>query len=131
MSIAKAIFSGTVFRAPEKRFTRKNVPVTFFTLQLDDNPDLLLRVISKGKTAESVESSISKSDRVVVEGRLETDVIQDENGEDKRIMQIEVNSIEVLSGSLQGSSKQAPKGEVKFAEDDFSDDLIDNEEIPF
>lgn len=127
MSIAKAVFSGTVFREPEKRFTRNNVPVTSFTLKVDDPGEVLLRVISKGKLAENVENSIRKSDRIVAEGALETDSAQDEDGNEKRFVQLQLNSFEVLSGG----SSLSPKSDVKYAEDDFSDELIDNEEIPF
>ena len=33
MALAKAVVTGTVFRAPEKRFTQNNVPVSSFVLK--------------------------------------------------------------------------------------------------
>ncbi len=129
MTVCKATFSGMIFRAPEKRFTQNNIPITSFTLQVDGNDDLLVRVISMGKTAETVENSLSKKDRIVVEGRLKTAVVKDENGSEKRIMELDLASFEKISGS--STSDNEPKEITKFAEEDFSDDLIGEEEIPF
>ena len=129
MTVCKATFSGTVFRAPEKRFTQTNIPITFLTLQIDGNDDLLIRVISMGKTAEMVERNVSKNDRIIVEGRLKTGAVKDEDGNEKRIMELELSSFEKIGGS-QGQSG-ASKEIARFAEDDFSDDLIGEEEIPF
>ncbi len=129
MTICKATFSGTVFRAPEKRFTQNNIAITFFTLQVDGNDDLLVRVISMGKAAETAEQTLSKGDRVVADGKLRVGVAKDENGDDKRTMELELTSFEKIGGSSSngGESKQI----AKFAEEDFSDDLIGEEEIPF
>ena len=129
MTVCKATFSGTVFRAPEKRFTQTNIPITFLTLQIDGNDDLLIRVISMGKTAEMVERNVSKSDRIIVEGRLKTGAVKDEDGNEKRIMELELSSFEKIGGSQ--SQSGASKEIARFAEDDFSDDLIGEEEIPF
>ena len=96
MTVCKATFSGTVFRAPEKRFTQTNIPITFLTLQIDGNDDLLIRVISMGKTAEMVERNVSKNDRIIVEGRLKTGAVKDEDGNEKRIMELELSSFEKI-----------------------------------
>ena len=129
MTVCKATFSGTVFRAPEKRFTQNNIAITFFTLQVDGNDDLLIRVISMGKAAETVEQTLSKGDRVVTDGKLRIGAAKDENGDDKRVMELELSSFEKVGGS--SSKGEAPKQIAKFAEEDFSDDLIGEEEIPF
>lgn len=128
MTVCKATFSGTVFRGPEKRFTQNNIPITFLTLQVDGNNELLVRVISMGKTAETVESALSKNDRIVVEGRLKVGAVKDEDGNEKRVMELDLSSFEKIGGT---SSEQAPKEIAKFAEEDFQDDLIGEEEIPF
>lgn len=128
MTVCKATFSGTVFRAPEKRFTQSNIPITFFTLQVDGNDDLLVRVISMGKAAETVDSALSKNDKVVVEGRLKVGVAKNEDGNEQRVMELDLASFERIGD---GSSTSAPKEIAKFAEEDFSDDLIGDEDIPF
>ena len=61
MSIAKAVISGTVYRNPEKRFTGNNIPVTSFTLNIDEKDQSLVRVVARGNLAETVENSIDDS----------------------------------------------------------------------
>ena len=39
MSLAKAVVSGTVYRAPEKRFTSNNIPVTAFAMNISDTEE--------------------------------------------------------------------------------------------
>ena len=72
MSLAKAVVSGTVYRAPEKRFTSNNIPVTAFAMNISDTEEQLVRVVARGKLAETMGDSVSKGDKIVVEGRLQT-----------------------------------------------------------
>lgn len=51
MSLAKAVISGTVYRAPEKRFTSNNVPISAFAMNISDTEETLVRVIAKGNLA--------------------------------------------------------------------------------
>lgn len=51
MSLAKAVISGTVYRAPEKRFTSNNVPISAFALNISETEESLVRVIAKGNLA--------------------------------------------------------------------------------
>ena len=129
MTISKAVLSGIVYRAPEKRFTSNNVPISYFTINIDQAEETLVRVIAKGNLAEIVEKNIAKSDKVVVEGRLQNSTIQAEDGTEKKIVEVDLSSFEKLSGSANKSSNEEQI--VKFAEEDFSDDLIGEEEIPF
>ena len=134
MSIAKAVISGTVYRNPEKRFTGNNIPVTSFTLNIDEKDQSLVRVIARGNLAETVENSISKNDKVVIEGRLQISSFQAEDGSEKKVMEVDLSSFEVISSSVQTSSSKAnTKSEeiVKFSEVESEDILIGEEEIPF
>ena len=118
MSIAKAVISGTVYRNPEKRFTGNNIPVTSFT---------------RGNNAESIEQAVSKGDRIVVEGRLQVSNIQGEDGTEKKVMEIDLSSFEILgSSNMQNASAKKTADEVvKFSETEMDDVLIGEEEIPF
>ena len=133
MSIAKAVLSGTVYRNPEKRFTGNNIPVTTFTLNIDEKEQSLIRIVARGNNAESIEQAISKGDKVVVEGRLQISSIQDDDGNEKKVMELDLSSFEVLSGSQSVSSSSSSKSDdvVKFAEVEMDDVLIGEEEIPF
>ncbi len=133
MSIAKAVLSGTVYRNPEKRFTGNNIPVTTFTLNIDEKEQSLIRIVARGNNAEAIEQAVSKGDKVVVDGRLQITSIQGEDGSDKKVMELDLSSFEVLSGSQSVSSSSSSKSDdvVKFAEVEMDDVLIGEEEIPF
>ena len=128
MTVCKAIFSGTVFRGPEKRATQNNIPLTFFTLNVDGKEELLVRVVSMGKTAETAAQILKKNDRVVIEGRLKNAVVKDDDGSEKRVMELDLSSFEKVGGEV---TKSTPDKLVQFSEEDYSDDLLGEEEIPF
>ena len=132
MSIAKAVISGTVYRNPEKRFTGNNIPVTTFTLNIDEKEQSLIRVIARGNNAETLEQAVSKGDKVVIEGRLQVSTIQGDDGTEKKVMEIDMSSFEVLSSSQSPSTSSKSSDEVvKFSEVEMDDVLIGEEEIPF
>ena len=134
MAIAKAVVTGTVYRAPEKRYTQNNVPVSSFVLNIGEREETLLRVLAKRTSLDEVVSELSQNDRVLVEGRLQITTVKNENGVERKIFEIDANSIEQLGGTVKVSSAPKASGSediVKFASDDFSNELIGEEEIPF
>lgn len=135
MSLAKAVVTGTVYRAPEKRFTQNNVAVSSFVLNIGEREEMLIRVLSKRNALDEVVSAISKDERVLVEGRLQVEAVKMDDGSEKRIYEIDANTIERLgeASAVQaaGSSKFGTEEIVKFESDDFSNELIGEDEIPF
>ena len=135
MTLAKAVVTGTVFRAPEKRFTQNNVPVSSFVLNIGDREEMLIRVVVRRAALDEVVSEISKDERVLVEGRLQITTVKNDSGAERRIFEIDANAIEKMGGAAPASSsaKSSGAGEdiVKFSQDEFSDELIGEEEIPF
>jgi len=133
MSLAKAVISGTVYRAPEKRFTSNNVPIAAFALNISENEETLVRVLAKGNLATTVEETVQKGDRVIVEGRLQNNTVKNEDGSEKRIVEIDAFALEKLAGGSGSvpSAKNSPDRLVQFGQTDFSDDLIGEDEIPF
>ena len=137
MSLAKAVISGTVYREPEKRFTSNNVPITAFALNISDSEESVVRVITKGNFADTVEKTVHKGDKIIVEGRLQTAAVKMDDGTEKRIYEIDANTIEKLgedsgiSSVESGNSKFGTEEIVKFESDDFSNELIGEDEIPF
>ena len=133
MSIAKAVISGTVYRNPEKRFTGNNIPVTSFTLNIDEKEQSLIRVIARGNNAETLEQAVSKGDKIVIEGRLQVSTVQGDDGNEKKVMEIDMSSFEILSSSQSPSTSSAKSTDevVKFSEVEMDDVLIGEEEIPF
>jgi len=136
MAIAKAVVTGTVYRAPEKRFTQNNVAVSDFVLKVDDKEDILIRILSKRNFLDDVVSSLNRGDRVLVEGRLQTNTVKTDNGAEKRIYEIDANTIEKIgagtaAGAPAASATFATEEIVSFETDDFSNELIGEDEIPF
>ncbi len=132
MAFAKAVVTGTVFRAPEKRFTQNNVPVSSFVLNIGDREEMLIRVVVGRAALDEVVSGISKDDRVLVEGRLQITTVKNESGAERRIYEIDANTIEMMGGSTPASSNSSNSEDiVKFSQEEFSDELIGEDEIPF
>lgn len=132
MAFAKAVVTGTVFRAPEKRFTQNNVPVSSFVLNIGDREEMLIRVVVGRTALDEVVSGISKDDRVLVEGRLQITTVKNESGAERRIYEIDASTIEMMGGSAPASSNSNNSEDiVKFSQEEFSDELIGEDEIPF
>ena len=134
MSLAKAVVTGSVFRSPEKRFTQNNVPVSSFVLNIGEREEMLLRVVVKRQALDGIVSEISKDDRVLVEGRLQITTVKSDNGSERRIFEIDANTIELMGAGapkMASATSSANEDIVKFSQDEFSNELIGEEEIPF
>lgn len=133
MSLAKSVVTGTVYRAPEKRFTQNNVAVSAFVLNIGEREETLIRVLSKRNALDEIVSSLTKGERVLVEGRLQTAAVKMDDGSEKRIYEIDANTIEILGegASIPANQKFGTEEIVKFESDDMSNELINEDEIPF
>ena len=134
MTLAKAVVTGTIFRAPEKRYTQNNVPVSSFVINIGDREEMLLRVIAKRTALDEVVSSLGKDDKVLIEGRLQINTVKNENGNERKIFEIDANTVEPISPTT-GTGASAISSEeeiVKFPkEEELADELIGEDEIPF
>lgn len=137
MTLAKAVVTGSVFRAPEKRFTQNNVPVSSFVLNIGEREEMLLRVIAKRQSLDEVVSEITQNERVLVEGRLQITTVKSDSGAERKIFEIDANTIERMGAgaptpsSSSSSSSSSSEDIVKFSQEEFSNELIGEEEIPF
>lgn len=146
MTLAKATVSGTVFRAPEKRYTQNDIAVYGLTLNIDEKEETLIRVISKRRVLSEVLDNVKRGDRIIVDGRLQVATSKAQDGSDRKYFEIDANDIEVISGSnsvANTDSSSSQSSEVQFGEFEapsFDDEgssqiaeenLIDEEEIPF
>lgn len=131
MSLAKAVVTGSVFRAPEKRFTQNNIPVSSFVLNIGEREEMLIRVVVRRASLDEIVSSISKDDRVLVEGRLQITTVKNDSGAERRIFEIDANTIELMGAGAVAPSSSSDKDIVKFSQEEFSDELIGEDEIPF
>ena len=94
MSLAKSVVTGTVYRAPEKRFTQNNIAVSGFVLNVGEREETLVRVLSRRQALDEIVSSLSKGDKIVVEGRLQIATVKTDEGTERRIYEIDANTIE-------------------------------------
>ena len=132
MSLAKAVVTGTLYRAPEKRFTQNNVAVSAFVLNIGEREETLIRVLSKRNALDEIVSSLTKGERVLVEGRLQSATVKSDDGSERRIYEIDANTIERLGeASAPANQKFGTEEIVKFESDDLSNELINEDEIPF
>ncbi len=138
MSLAKAVITGTVVRTPEERFTQNNVSVSSFVVSIEERnaEPMLLRVISKRQSHQEVLSNLSKADRVLVEGALQISNVKDERGNERKVFELDANTIEKIGGASAASMAAVESNEpiVKYSDSEDIEDvneLINEEEIPF
>ena len=135
MAFSKAVVTGIVYRAPEKRFTQNNIAVSGFVLNIGERDEILVRILSRRQAQDEIVSSLSKGDKVLVEGRLQIATVKTDDGAERRIYEIDANMIERMgegSGlSASSNEKYGTEEIVKFESDDMSNELINEDEIPF
>lgn len=140
MTLARATISGIVVKNPEKRFTTNNIAVVTFSIDFSDanNPDQVVLARAVGNLADRIEKIVKRGSKIVVEGRLQLLSIKtSDEGFDKKVAEIEISSFECLSSGNSNQEDLSSSAEndkfVKFGEDEeeFADDLIGEDEIPF
>ena len=131
MSVAKSTVTGTVYRTAEKRYTQNNIAVSAFVLNIGEKEEMLLRIISRRQVLDETVSSLNKGDRILVDGRLQVATVKTDDGNERKIYEIDASSIEKISAGTPVNEKYGTEEIVKFESDNFSDELIGEDEIPF
>ena len=134
MTLAKIFITGKVVKNPEKRFTQNDLAITSFTIDVNPQDESLVRVFTMGNLADTVEQTVKMGDSVIVEGRLQTNTFKTTSGKDKKIFEINASTVEkITGGSTQQTQTPAAQKEnlVQFATEEISQDLLDEDEIPF
>ena len=134
MTLAKVFVTGKVVKNPEKRFTQNDLPITTFPMDFNPQEESIVRVSAVGNLADTVEQTIKMGDSVLVEGRLQTNTTKGTNGRDKKVFEINASTVEKISGTTPPqaqASMPAKESFVQFATEEISDNLIDEDEIPF
>lgn len=132
MSLSKAFVTGTVVKAPEKRFTQNDMAIAVFTVNIDKNAQTLLRVTAFGQLADTVANTVAVNDTVIVEGRLQVNSYKTPSGKEKRVYEISASAIEKASSTSETVNNiQSQDSNIVSFDQDSIPDLIDEEEIPF
>lgn len=129
MSLAKAIVTGTVYRNPEKRFTQSNIAIYSLTLNIGENDETLVRVISKRKALEGILDKVRQGDKLLVGGRLQVATSKYLDGSDKRFYEIDASNVELIQ-SNGGNPEQVAETVVEQPIVNEGSD-IEDDEIPF
>ena len=137
MTLAKAAVTGIVYKEPKTGFTQNNVAVSSFVLNVGEGEETLVRVISKRQSLSSIVDNLSKNQKVLVGGRLQTGVSKMDDGTEKKVFEIEASSIELIGGSSSSSSVASEDGDIlTFGEMETSSSnetevLMNEDEVPF
>lgn len=136
MSIAKATVTGTVYREPREFSTSNDITIFEIILCMKDRDnDMLIRVISKKRALEDTVKSLNKNDYILVDGRLQVNTVKTENGTEKKVFEIDANTIEKM-GAVSSQAFSNPdfgteENIVSFGSSEGANELIGEEEIPF
>lgn len=138
MTLAKAAVTGIVYKEPKTGFTQNNVAVSSFVLNVGEGEETLVRVISKRQALSSIVDSLSKNQRVLVGGRLQTGVSKADDGTEKKVFEIEASSIELIGSSSSVSASATSEdgdiltfGEMETSSSSETEVLMNEDEVPF
>jgi single-strand DNA-binding protein len=123
VSLAKVVLSGLVDSDPEKRFTsNQNMAVTTFNMWVPALPrqgqasataeqdGFVIKVTCWRQLAEVVAETVRKGEAILVEGKLMVQSFQTPEGAAKKGFEIELNSLDKLSGLPQSISANQGAG---------------------
>lgn len=141
MTIAKAAVTGIVYKEPKTGYTQNNIAVSSFVLNIaEDGGETLVRVISKRQALSNVVESLTRNQKVLVGGKLQTAVNKLDDGTEKKVFEIDASAIEVIGGGnfapeTYGTESQDGSiltfGEMEQSSPSETDVLINDEEVPF
>ena len=137
MTLAKAVVTGIVYKEPKTGYTQNNVAVSSFVLNIGETDETLVRVISKRQVLSNIVDSLTKNQKVLVSGRLQTGVSKLDDGSEKKVFEIEASSIEIFgSGSISSQDVSQDGDILSFGDMDTSSEsstevLMEDEEVPF
>ena len=97
----KVIISGNLTKDMEVNVTKKDVLVGKFTVAVqigygDNSKSQFYPVVLFGNRVESLQKYLLKGTKVLIDGQIDYNSIQNDNGEWKNYFQILVNDLEIL-----------------------------------
>ena len=137
----KIILMGRLVRDPEVRYTQTGKVVCQFTIAVDrpfsnqegQREADFIPIIVWGKQAELCGNSLTKGQRVLVEGRLQIRSYDAKDGSKRWVTEVIANSFEFIErrGDFAGSGAPANSGKPADFESGFGSPVPFDEEIPF
>lgn len=146
-SVNKVILVGRLGKDPEMRFTQNGRPVTNFTIATNENwtdqsgerqeRTEWHRIVTWSKLAENCAKLLSKGKLVYIEGRLQTRLWDDRDGNKRYTTEVVANQMQILSplenAGQSATDEQSIPGEAPVNSDESSSDSDKGEfdDIPF
>jgi single-strand DNA-binding protein len=132
MGINHITLMGVVSRGPEFRMTQSGIPTASFTVAVtrparqDGAPDITdyVRVVAWRQLAEKVQETLVNNEMVVVEGRLTTRSYETNDGQRRKVVEVEASAVTPLKGAGGGAPARPTTGEEPegpIYDDDFGD----------
>jgi len=141
--VNKVILVGNLGQKPEMRYTKDQQPIANFSIATSESwkdkssGDMMERtewhnITFFGRIAEVVERYLDKGSKVYVEGRLQTDKWEDENGNKRSATKIIGSNMQMLD-SKGGSQSNESFDQSQSASQPVQsqDSQISEEDIPF
>jgi single-strand DNA-binding protein len=108
----KVMIIGNLGRDPEMKYTPQGTPVTTFSVAVSRNwksPDGQLseetewfRVVAWERLAETCNEYLHKGSKVYIEGRLKTRKWTGPDGQEKQVVEVVANDMQILDSRQQG-----------------------------
>ena len=141
--VNKVILVGNLGQKPEIRYTKDSKPIASFSIATSESwkdkttGDMVEKtewhnVTFFGRIAEVAEQYLDKGSKVFVEGKLQTDKWEDENGNKRSATKIIGNNIQMLDS--RGSNNSSSFDESPSAQNEASasqEGSFSEEDIPF
>jgi single-strand DNA-binding protein len=132
---------GRITNKPELRYTTNEIAFTRFNLAInqgygDNKKTDFIPIIVWKKQAENVCNYLDKGSLIAVEGRIQTGVYEDKEGNKKTTFDVVAESVEFLESKKDGQAPvEAVVEETKVESDpfkDFQNELVlTDEDLPF
>ena len=141
--VNKVILVGNLGQKPEIRYTKDSKPIASFSIATSESwkdkttGDMVektewLNVTFFGRIAEVAEQYLDKGSKVFVEGKLQTDKWEDENGNKRSATKIIGNNMQMLDS--RGSNNSSSFDESSSAQNEApasQEGSFSEEDIPF
>lgn len=129
----RVVLVGRMVRDPELRRTGNGTAVTSFTIAMNRNfanqngerqADFIPCVVWN-KAAENTARYCSKGSLVGVEGRLQSRSYQDNNGNNRTVIEVVCDSVQFLETKSQASNRQVSQPTQQTQQNNFNDAFYD------
>ena len=96
--------------------------------------DLICQDIDLIVLADALLEVVDQQFEVLVEGRLQITTVKNDSGTERRIFEIDASTVELMGAGApvaNSASSSSNADIVKFSNEEFADELIGEDEIPF